>query len=1039
MFYTYGMIESDPSAKYVSTKQAFPTSLTNELEAIASDNAASIPEASPNEPPTPDELVEGLALEPSPEQQQALATLTGSAKKALLGDDYKTMSTIQNALSNRPGALEALVAYGHSDAPSSWDSLVIGITAAASADTLQTKHAPRFQGFDDEEPEETPEQTAQQAADRTEADRIKALAADLGTADHSTLAFVKTYGRLEDEGISVAEAEQFHRFSPTMSQAEATAAEIKFVTERIPEASETTKRLLNIGQYDPARLLAVDRYIAEITSELEPGSPEAEAQAREVTDLLGCDSYKDPVVASDARSTFEGLLQDGATIQGLLNLFPHYDYFNDFVSAEPSEQRNKAIHQVAKLAKHPQLKFDYDPGRVAKTILSNPDDYAPVVDAIDAGAEFALETGYPQALASHLVEKSFEVYMSNLMNIYGKDGEGLPQVRANYVKSNFEAMHQLGPSSVHLQKLVDGRTPTRDNFSTNLAVELLNGSASNVDQLRSKIVGTSDSLSTMSSEQPEVYRALIERTRIAATGDIDSISAYVGMAAEVGRRSLLTGMIPAENYDNGIQRVIHGVSSRMDYANNVFSEGLFSSLDELETVLKSDSRFDRSLVANQFIGKTDGEHSAAFRNLLLSPKVQELMSDETMRAQVNDALSTLDYEMGKYDLDKAVSTFQAIAAPMPGWLGEIMAQEARFGGANKALAIRKFYEVAPKVLSRLDKDGNHYDSPKMLASAIAPLTRHDGAEQAANINWFFDGDLPAAAAEPVNRFRADAQKAGIEDSPSAVYEWLYRDPDKIAELSRDHLQEYLTGRLRMADGRSHLYEKVEQVVATELLDRLGEEVDRSADDFRIFVNMSPDTAIAVMQAGGSLKSMYDAGIDRDMGHLSYVTRRSGVEVALGVRSMDDNTPHAIYGSCGYVGDGIPSGAAPYGLVMASFPFSEDLKDKVSFTPEDSFHGAYRLTARDAQIMRMFKSGRGQGHTSSTDYVETQITGGINMAASEHLYVPDDAMAEKLRAGLPEDMRDRVVVRSGAGTYQATRERAVTEAHGVKYENYSDGF
>lgn len=1012
---------------------SLPTDLTKELQSFSQHE---VTEPEKEHELTAEECVVQLSLEPGPEQQRTLANITQYAKKALMTDDYSGAAHIYTALAARPEALETLVTYGHSEALSSWDKLTIGMTASSAADALRMRNQPRV-GFTDEEPFISEEQAARIAADQAQSELVKKQSSDLGAANYSSTGLLRKYGGMEADGISVTQALQYERYLPSVSRSEAIAEDVRFVNEALQTASPSSKKLLHTGHYNPVSLLRADTYISVAVEGLDPDSPEAAAQALKVAGVLSCNEFAGVEAATGANTLFAEFVSEGATVVGLLNMFPHQDFLQEYVTAEPGEKSEEAKRLIATLAKHPQLRFDDNPGKVASDLLHNPSEFTLAVKMIDENIDRALDTGYPADLASSVAEKSFGVYMSNLMYTYGSDGDSLPQVRANNVKSNFEAMHLLGPKSVELQTLSSGKMPSIDHFMSDLAGKLHDGNVDDIDALREKIGDTGGALQSLAEARPNVYRALIERTTISTTGNVDAIAAYAGMAEKIADRASLTDKLPGSTGVDGLGMVMHGVASKMDYATHTFPKELFSSLDDLDTVISSGAPFDREQLMPLFVGKLDAQRSATFRDLLLSPDVQELTKDPAMTDQVNNALRVLDQEQGNYDLDQAVATVRAIDNPLSEWLSELLEQEVMLGGAQGSEAARELYEVAPKFLSRLDKDGNHYDSPGMVGLVLAPLVKRDGEQHAGDVAWFLEGDMPAAAASSVTFFREDAIKAGIEDTPAAVYEWLHQDPEKTAQLSRHYLEEYLTGELPLADGYNYRMFKLNIDKAREVIEKMGDEVDRSSHDFRIFVNMSPDHVLAAVNGGGKLKTMYDRDIDRGIG-LKYEVKRSGIEVALGVRSMDDDAPHAVYGSTGFVGDGIPSGAYGYGEVMATFPLDETLADHATFTPEDSFHGPYRLTTRDAQILRMIKSARGQGHANTSDYIETQLTvpEGVDLTRATQFYVPGEDVAEKLRAGLPADLKDRVVVRPFDGNYRAAREQAVFRSVGLEPANFT---
>ena len=178
------------------------------------------------------------------------------------------------------------------------------------------------------------------------------------------------------------------------------------------------------------------------------------------------------------------------------------------------------------------------------------------------------------------------------------------------------------------------------------------------------------------------------------------------------------------------------------------------------------------------------------------------------------------------------------------------------------------------------------------------------------------------------------------------------------------------------------------------------------------INISSEALAGVIDSGGTINSFFDRNIDLDRSDRGdYDLVRSGVEVSLGLRSMDDETPHPIYGSCMFVDQEVPVGAVGYGDILLTFKETPELTSRTTYTPEDSFHGAQRLTTEDAKVLRLAKDAKDIGHSRTRDYVEAQIQGGVSLSDVDAIYVNSQEQKQFIAAKLPPEYVDRIMLRS----------------------------
>lgn len=168
---------------------------------------------------------------------------------------------------------------------------------------------------------------------------------------------------------------------------------------------------------------------------------------------------------------------------------------------------------------------------------------------------------------------------------------------------------------------------------------------------------------------------------------------------------------------------------------------------------------------------------------------------------------------------------------------------------------------------------------------------------------------------------------------------------------------------------------------------------------------------------------------------NYIFHRSDIESMIGVRSHY-NEENPIYGSCGFVDRGDVSGARGYGDIVLSFrPDEHGLSDRATYTTEDSFHSIDRITQNDAAALRVVKSGAGKGFVRLKDYVEVQITGGVNIHQVAEIFVPE-GIAAQVKKMLTPALLEKVTTTaarmddklSGDYLYDNTSERALVEKY-----------
>ena len=367
----------------------------------------------------------------------------------------------------------------------------------------------------------------------------------------------------------------------------------------------------------------------------------------------------------------------------------------------------------------------------------------------------------------------------------------------------------------------------------------------------------------------------------------------------------------------------------------------------------------------------------------------------------------------------AAEAFKSIDCDLPNLMKIMLWSEPR-----KSELVPEYYRALVEAMSRKDKNGTPYDSPETVERFV--LLEHTASEKYKdNIKWFKTGTVPLALCETVIAARRIIAPDAGEMSPDEVYEIYRNNPEYIAQISTENLQNYLEGELRAPGLHCQGKYKGDSEAALQFA---REEAEKRQESFRVFVNLDADTLVKVDHGFGAVKSIMDTDVvdpsEVEIGGMprttEYILHRNELELMVGNRSHDESD-HPIYGSCGYIDSGIPSGAQGYGDVMLSYKVDDDLSERVTFTPEDSFNGTFRLGAEDAQALRILKNGADQGHLTTGDYVEAQIQGGVELSAVDKIYVKTNAEYNRLRKVLSPELASKVEL--NPGEYDSSKEQS----------------
>lgn len=734
-------------------------------------------------------------------------------------------------------------------------------------------------------------------------------------------------------------------------------------------------------------------------------------EAKKMIELLGVDDYSaaGEEVFEQRLSAFQDLVDRGAdpiTARKMLGTAFGLDYF--IQTAQSKEQKSTFAKLTTPKYLESSFPFLHAQSDGAK-VIENLQYYQKAVDEIALRFDPAIEAGYPPEAASRIIKDFFDTEKSFSVVAQMDAGE-IDERFARVMRSNLNAMRVIGDREEQIntltgldgQRLTDTLARAIDDDS-----DILDGKVyqESLDQ-------TIQRLEELKSEFPDEFTALVEAPsfRVFARSP-NTLQGFVELARKLAPDSDFfqekLGLDSTQMYSKLL-------SWRVE--NGQYDEELYKRIDILKQKVEKYPELDPVKLAELYIGgRLSDERIAIIEGLLDNDSLEEALQDPFLRSSINDALIKFTHISSEVDVTKDIILARNYADGDESYLADVLDADSRVGDMRPI-----FHEIAPDALSARDKDGNKINWPSELAETIA-RHKHDRTFLE-SLDWYKADGLPYAAFDTVVSFRERGRAAGVVDSPRAIYEWIFSDPERVEEMSAEHLQQYFEKNINVYDDNDEQIQLTSEEIA-ELIESARELVGEMGDDARIFVNMGLETIQAVDVGGGTLRSTLDSDGDKKEYSQPYFKNRSGVEVALGIRALDEGSHHPIYGSIVFVGDAIPEGATGYGEIALSFKMSADLDESTTYTPEDSFHGPNRLTKQDAQIARVVKTALGKGSIRTSDYVEAQITKDLSFDDVEAVYVINQEQYD----ALPETLRVKAVIRPVAAVtepsvYGARRER-----------------
>ncbi len=842
--------------------------------------------------------------------------------------------------------------------------------------------------------------------------------------------FLKRYATVADE-VTVDEARVYDSCRIYHKESHVEPAGIKEVVALLAEASSDVKKVIERNGGNPLTILRSGNMIDEVMKDVAENN--RDESLRDIANFLDLDNEQ-----SRSRDAVVALIEKGASIVAVQRLFGNVDNVKKLAEVDGDQ----AWDIFAKLTKFPEI--DFYKGAYAnesftvEQIIFNPSDFAPMADEFADRYEEARELGYSPNMISGALAHNLSVYAQNNMPL----GKGIGEVRKMRMAALFDAMEIAGGYGAKLGELMSG------------SVE---GSYGVIDSLQNKILeeGEVKNATKLAADIERAYLAVADLRERAGVhfADIASVLLRQGDPVRIEKNcELIKAILPyadfLQDYGDDMKPVLRGLGLKNilnrrlpehGSRNEEYKTDLVGSVKNFYNIteeLSADSNF-KTVLGNYFLFESEAEMQLAVLDVVRSDFVKRNLPDKDFKFELSGVIAEIGYTMGRVSLEKAWEFTQS--AKQNGihdynYLRNILNSEyaCRLAGVDADI----FYKVVEQALGRKDKDGNIYDYPTSISSfmkamgAEEKMDAHQKEILEKNIDWYVSDGLPLAAARIVMDNRAEALQKDVKDTPKSIYEWIYSDTEKLEKFSEKTTQDYVS-RLLLGKMPKKLSGEELQSMTERVILAAREFSKTMEDDFRVFVNVHPQTLNVLGEAGARILSTFDlAGARQNFDGVgeyaaNYIGRRSGVEVALGIRSLDDTQGHVIYGHAGYIGDGVPGGAIGYGPIMLQLSPQKVSYDDMTFTPEDSFHNATRLTQKDAQAIRIVKSGLGINDTRTDEYVEAQVPSVVTLDDIEAIYV---SSAEEKQA-LPEELQRKTIVRlstASAPSYSATREKTFIE-------------
>ncbi len=809
--------------------------------------------------------------------------------------------------------------------------------------------------------------------------------------------------------------------SPVEKKQEPTPEEVVDVSKRFNSVKHITKLIVTNNTENRAELFSnielLDRFI--------PPDDDKEEQKKAVTrlgEITGATGYKAELTIEEFGAISEALEGAGLTTDKILSFIS--DSRRLKLLDEMYHDENPEIFEIVTLLAQTDL-FYQDNEEIyqfnqkdlrdiaLQEIQIQPEEYGDYIRALNPLMDKVKEAGFP-------VEHLTELLLGRLN----------PQDTTNYNRDPaqpFAAEFRALEIAEKIGDKLTGIFSVDKETGRRILYDLIHvsGKYEDVESQIGTLITISSEITELEENDPELATWACEMARTTGFGGVHGLQANIKTAKYLQTfPELRARVFRKENVaiDDSYIRI-------QDYIERVYFESPpelsgFAGLEGIETFFNKVESLrteieNGTLELKQILGfaiRHDEQQLATLKEIVGSDFLKQLRADENYISFIESSIVSDDLvlsamvELGSLEeAEKLYNSWEKFGNknwnPYPILLDDIVEFRKSFPEGRTEVRERNeevLFSLLERATTMTDKDGFPYESiTSVIEMYKSTLLRMDSTELASILLWFNTGNTPYATLPSILSARENAIADGVENNPDAIFEWVHR-PENRELVSKKALFDYLTQRLAMTP------EEIEEVAA---------EAYDSQDDLRVIINADHDIISKIIEEGGDIKSLFDrevffgSGKKLHIGNQGYLYRRSGVEIAMGLRSMDHSDEHPVYGTCIFLGnEGTKKGAQGYGKAVIVLDTSKIDEENVTFTPEDSFRAATLLTREDAMVLRRAKDKKGLGGTKTSDYVEAQIRGGVDFSMAQEIVVFSADEAEDLRKRIPPELHSLVVVR-----------------------------
>lgn len=743
---------------------------------------------------------------------------------------------------------------------------------------------------------------------------------------------------------------------------------------------------------------------------------------KEVADIAGCNTYLEHGPETEQfMSMVEGMTDQGLSSKTIMKLIRNREnsaLFTQSFSENPTSVNDpdSPIGLAIRLAKLPiydlapegQEETYYANGQgterdvrdsIVVNLVTDPSEYKEYVALLEQKVPALEDSGFPLEIVGKTLLDRFNPSVA-----VNRDG-------MDYETKLLDYCTELGGSLSRLRAIDEDLSNQVVNSAFRQIISSEKPDIALIERVSTELSGLEES-------NDDAYGLFNQFKAMGGVRSLTDITKYITMSRRISESPALYGLVKDEAVEesNGLKLLppylseIDSVLSLTDEPEEL--EAFFTKCNDLEELF-IDNRIDSAKLLRA-ARALEGEEVGKFIEVIKNPSIQEAYSDPQLAKAINESLGWVYEDLENSDLVRAVESYKRLDNQAYFELPQIVRISTRLSRGKDGQRLNDiFYDALGKASTHVDKNGFPYDGVQAIEGMIDFIARTGRAGelqtteyQTQLLEWFERSELPYSALPAIVSIRKDAISAGINDTPDAIHEWMFEDSERVKDQSRKNLVDYI--------GRNLGYDADAQDIG-QAIEQAKSEVNARQESFRLLVNIGQDPLLtAVHENSGNLKALFDRVEMQDRGYdrgMEYALRRSGVEIALGIRSMESDEQHPIYGSSAFIDKGVPEGASGYGGIVLVFKPDKEFAEDVTFTPEDSFHGALRLTMEDAQILRHMKDSIGRGYTTTDDYVEAQIKNSLSIVDAEQIVVTGESQADELRAALPPEISSRIIIRT----------------------------